>query len=431
MTDELVKQSPDTPEPQKKKPWIKRINLAGWILIGLVLGILAGLAFLGNPDFTTNYIKPWGTIFVNLLKFIVVPIVLLSLICGMISMKDLKKVGSLGWKTVVYYMVTTLIAITIGILIGLAFKNVFPQLDTTDLEYTASSTNFMDTIVNIFPSNMWSAFVNSNMLQVIVIALLIGAAILAIGEKARPFANVIESANVVFNKIMMFIIYLSPIGVFCLMCNVVAVNGPKVVGSLALVIGVAYLAYLIHMCVVYSASVKFLGGLNPLTFFKEMVPAMVFAFTSTSSVATLPFTKECSEKLGASEEYTSFILPLGATINMDGTAIYMGVCTIFIASCFGIDLTVGQIVTVALTATLASIGTAGVSGAGVIMLAMVLESVGLPVEGIALVIGVDKLFDMGRTTLNITGDASCAVVLSRIEQRKYARKEAAAQGEKK
>ncbi|MBQ8506980.1 MAG: dicarboxylate/amino acid:cation symporter [Clostridia bacterium] len=399
----------------------RKLGLAAWIFIAMVAGILVGLCFLGNPQFTTDYIKPIGTIFINLLKFIVVPIVLLSLICGMISMKDIKKVGSIGWKTIVYYMVTTLIAIVIGLVVANIFKGAFPILDTTGAEYSASSANFMDTIVNIFPSNLWAPLVNAEMLQVIVIALLIGAGILLVGEKALPFANVIESANEVFMKIMMLIIKCSPIGVFCLMVNVVAVNGPAIVGSLAIVLGVAYLGYIIHMACVYSVAVKGMAGMSPITFFKGMIPAIIFAFTSTSSVATLPLTKECSDKLGANPEYSSFILPLGATINMDGTAIYMGVATIFIATCYGVTLTMSQLVSVVLTATLASIGTAGVSGAGMIMLAMVLESVGLPVEGIALIYGVDKIFDMGRTTLNIVGDASCAVVVSKIEERKAAK----------
>ena len=403
---------------------LKKINLAGWILIGLVLGILVGLCFLGNPDFTTKYIKPFGTIFVNLLKFIVVPIVLLSLVSGMISMKDLKTVGALGWKTIVYYLGTTLIAITIGLIVGNVAKGWFPQLNTSDAVYEAKSSNFMDTLVNIFPSNMWSAFTSGAMLQVIVIALLIGAAILVVGKKAEPFAQVMESANAVFSKIMMFIIYCSPIGVFCLMVNTVAVNGPQVIGSLGLVILVAYVAYLLHMFITYSITVKTLGGMNPIQFFKEMMPAFIFAFTSTSSVATLPLTTECANKAGANPEYSSFILPLGATINMDGTAIYMGVASIFIASCFGIDLTLGQMITIAATATIASNGTAGVSGAGVIMLAMVLEAVGLPVEGIALILGADKLFDMGRTALNILGDGSCAVVLTRLQGKAEERKAA-------
>ncbi|MBP3411510.1 MAG: dicarboxylate/amino acid:cation symporter [Clostridia bacterium] len=402
----------------------KKLGLPAWIFIAMVAGILVGLAFLGKPEITTNYIKPIGTIFINLLKFIVVPIVVLSLICGMISMKDIKKVGSIGWKTIVYYMVTTLIAIVIGLAVANIFKGAFPLLDTTGAEYTANSSNFMDTIVNIFPSNLWQPLVNATMLQVIVIALFIGAGILVAGEKAAPTVALVESLNEVFMKIMMFIINCSPIGVFCLMVNVVAVNGPAIVGSLAIVLGVAYLGYILHMIIVYSVAVKSMAGMSPATFFKSMVPAIIFAFTSTSSVATLPLTKECSDKMGANPEYSSFILPLGATINMDGTAIYMGVATIFIATCYGVTLTMAQMLSVVLTATLASIGTAGVSGAGMIMLAMVLEAVGLPVEGIALIYGVDKIFDMGRTTLNIVGDASCAVVVSKIEEKRAAKKAA-------
>ena len=403
----------------------KKLGLAAWIFIAMVAGILVGLCFLGKPELTTQYIKPIGTIFINLLKFIVVPIVLLSLICGMISMKDIKKVGAIGWKTIAYYMVTTLIAIVIGLAVANIFKGAFPLLDTTGAEYTANSSNFMDTIVNIFPSNLWSPLVNATMLQVIVIALFIGAGILLVGEKAQPMVAVVESAYEVFMKIMMLIIKCSPIGVFCLMVNVVAVNGPAIVGSLAIVLGVAYLGYILHMIIVYSAAVKSMAGMNPVSFFKNMIPAIIFAFTSTSSVATLPLTKECSDKMGANPEYSSFILPLGATINMDGTAIYMGVATVFIATCYGVTLSLSQMLAVVLTATLASIGTAGVSGAGMIMLAMVLEAVGLPVEGIALIYGVDKIFDMGRTTLNIVGDASCAVVVSKIEERRAARKKAA------
>jgi len=400
----------------------KKLGLAAWIFIAMVAGILVGLCFLKTPQITTEYIKPIGTIFINLLKFIVVPIVLLSLICGMISMKDIKKVGAIGWKTIVYYMGTTLVAIVIGLVVANLFKGAFPLLDTTGAEYTASSSKFMDTIVNIFPSNLWQPLVNASMLQVIVIALFIGAAILLVGEKAQPTVALVESLNEVFMKIMMMIIKCSPIGVFCLMVNVVAVNGPSIVGSLAIVLGVAYLGYILHMIIVYSMAVRGMAGMSPMTFFKNMVPAMIFAFTSTSSVATLPLTKECSDKMGANPEYSSFILPLGATINMDGTAIYMGVATIFIATCYGVTLNLSQMLTVVLTATLASIGTAGVSGAGMIMLAMVLESVGLPVEGIALIYGVDKLFDMGRTTLNIVGDASCAVVVSKIEEKRMAKK---------
>ena len=217
---------------------------------------------------------------------------------------------------------------------------------------------------------------------------------------------------------MEMILQLSPIGVFCLLCPVIAENGPKVIGSLAMVLLTAYIGYLVHAVCVYSMTVKFMGGVNPLTFFKGMMPAIMFAFSSASSVGTLPLNLECTEELGASREVASFVLPLGATINMDGTAIYQGVCAVFIASCYGINLSLSQMVTIVLTATLASIGTAGVPGAGMVMLAMVLASVGLPIDGIALVAGVDRIFDMGRTTLNITGDASCAIIVSNMMKKR-------------
>jgi Na+/H+-dicarboxylate symporter len=224
---------------------------------------------------------------------------------------------------------------------------------------------------------------------------------------------------------MELILKLSPIGVFCLITPVVASNGPQVLGSLAMVLLAAYICYVIHAVVIYSLSVKTLAGLSPIGFFKGMAPAMVMAFSSASSVGTLPLNLECAEKLGAKKDIASFVLPLGATINMDGTAIYQGVCAVFIASCYGINLTLSQMITIVLTATLASIGTAGVPGAGMVMLAMVLQSVGLPVEGIALVAGVDRIFDMGRTTVNITGDAACSIVVSKLEEKKEKRKAAA------
>ena len=227
-------------------------------------------------------------------------------------------------------------------------------------------------------------------------------------------------------KIMMMIIKFTPIGVFCLMTNVVAVNGADIIGKLALIIGVAYIGYIVHVVVVYGLSVKFLAKMSPFAFFKGIAPAMITAFTTTSSNATLPVNIECCNKMGAEPEISSFVLPLGATINMDGTAIYQAVCAVFIACCYGVQLTLGDMAMIVLTATLASVGTAGVSGAGMIMLAMVLTQVGLPVEGIAIIAGVDKLFDMGRTALNITGDATCALFISRLEREKAAKKAAKA-----
>lgn len=401
----------------------KKMSLAMQIFIALVLAIVAGLLMQKYADFAQSYIKPFGTIFLNLVKFIVVPIVLFSIMCGIISMRDIKKVGSIGLKTVVYYLCTTAFAITIGLIGGNLFKGLFPKVATTDLTYEAAeATSFMDTIVNIFPSNFVSPMVEANMLQIIVMALLLGFAIIMIGEeKNARVVNACNDLNDVFMKCMEMILKLSPIGVFCLLCPVIASNGPAIIGSLAMVLLAAYICYIVHAVVVYSIAVKVMGGLSPLEFFKGMLPAIMFAFSSASSVGTLPINMECVEKMGASKEVTSFVLPLGATINMDGTAIYQGVCAIFIAACYGIHLTLPQMLTIILTATLASIGTAGVPGAGMVMLAMVLTSVGLPVDGIALVAGVDRIFDMGRTTVNITGDASCCMIVSNMEKKKEAR----------
>lgn len=397
------------------------MSLSAQIFISLGLGIVAGLLFMviGKADWAVSYVKPFGTIFLNLLKFIVVPIVLCSIISGVISMKDIKKVGAIGGKTVLYYMLTTAFAVVIGLTFANVFKGFFQVLETSGLEYeTASSVNFMDTLVGIFPSNIMKPMVDANMLQVIVIALFFGFGIILAGEKGEPFAQVIDSLTEVSMVVMSLILKLSPIGVFCLITPVIAENGPKILGSLAMVLLVAYICYVVHAVVVYSSTVKIMAGLSPIEFFKGMMPAIVMAFSSASSVGTLPINLECVQKLGAKKDVASFVLPLGATINMDGTAIYQGVCAVFIATCYGIDLTLGQMVTIVLTATLASIGTAGVPGAGMVMLAMVLQSVGLPVEGIALVAGVDRIFDMGRTTVNITDDAACSIIVSKSEDKK-------------
>lgn len=405
----------------------KRMPLALWIFVGLLVGIAAGLFLMALPNggaIANGYIKPWGTIFLNLLKFIVVPIVLFSIASGVISMQDVGKVGSIGVKTIVYYMCTTAFAVVLALILGSIAKGarLFTALETSGLEYTPpEGQSLMDTIVNIFPSNALAPLVNATMLQVIVISLLLGFGILLAEEKGLVAAQVVDSLNEVFMKIMDLIIKLSPIGVACLICPVVVANGAEILGHLAMVLLMAYVGYIVHALVVYSATVGGLAGIGPAKFFAGMAPAMMMAFSSASSVGALPLNLECAERLGARREVASFVLPLGATINMDGTAIYQGICAVFIATAYGVNLGVGEMATIVLTATLASIGTAGVPGAGMVMLAMVLESVGLPVEGIALVAGVDRIFDMGRTTVNITGDAACAIIVSKMEDRKAAR----------
>ena len=402
-----------------------KMSLALQIFIALVLGIGAGLLLHEHADIAEGYIRPIGTIFLNLLKFIVVPIVLFSIMAGVIFMRDIRKVGSIGIKTVVYYLFTTAFAIIIGLAGGSVFRNIFPVLETSGLSYeVAEAVPFMDTIVNIFPSNFITPLSEGIMLQVIVIAILIGFAIILVGDAAAPAVKAINSFNAVFMKVMEMILKLSPVGVFCLICPVIAANGAEILGSLGMVLLAAYVCYFVHMAVVYSIAVKTMGGISPLKFLKGQLPAILFAFSSSSSVGTLPINMKGCEKMGADKEVTSFVLPLGATINMDGTAIYQGVCAIFIAACYGIELTPSQLITIVITATLASVGTAGVPGAGMVMLAMVLSSVGLPLDGIALVAGVDRIFDMGRTVVNITGDASCALVVSNLERKKAARKAA-------
>ena len=382
---------------------MKNFALSTQIFIALVLAVVFGIFLQNNVPFANEYIKPFGTIFLNLIKWIVCPLVFMSIMSGVISMKDIKKVGSIGGKAVLYYMVTTAFAVSIGLVFANLFKGFFPVLQTTDLTFKAKDpVSFMDTLVGIFPSNFIAPFVTANMLQIIVASLMIGFAMIMIGDNSGNDSRAIKTLNDICIKAMEMILKLSPIGVFCLLCPVIAENGTAVLGSLAMVLLAAYICYIIHAVLVYSTMVRTFSGISPLKFFKGMMPAMMFAFSSASSVGTLPLNMECADKLGAKKEIYSFVLPLGATINMDGTAIYQGVCSIFIASCFGIDLTLNQMLTIVLTATLASIGTAGVPGAGVVMLAMVLESVGLPVEGIALVAGVDRIFDMGRTVVNIT-----------------------------
>ncbi len=400
----------------------KKLSLPLQILLALLLGIAVGavLGSTGLKSITTDFIKPFGDIFVNLLKFIVVPVVLVSMIDGILSMDDMKKVGAVGWKTVLYFVCTTAIACIIGLALANVFHGagLFPDLskELGSASYEAAEFGgFMSTLVGIFPSNMWEAFRTANMLQVIVIALFFGGAIMAAGEKGKLCRDLVSSFNEVINRLMEFIIALSPIGVFAYMSWVVANQGPDILGSLALVLGCAYIGYILHAVLVYSFSAKVFAGMSPVRFFKGAAAAMMFAFTTTSSAATLPVSKECAEEMGADRDVAAFVLPLGATINMDGTAIYQCVATVFLAACSGMELTLGQMVLVVVTATLASVGTAGVSGAGMIMLAMVLEAINIPVDYIGLIVAVDRLFDMGRTCLNVTGDIACTLCVSKWE----------------
>ena len=395
----------------------KKLSLAFWIFLALIIGagIGWGLVYVpGGAAFATKFIKPIGTIFVNLLKFIVVPIVLFSMVCGMISMKDIKKVGSIGWKTLVYYIGTTIVALIIGLVLANIFKGGFPQLSTEGLGTwdKATSADFMTTLVDIFPSNIVAPFANASMLQIIVIALLIGAGIILTGEKGRATAELFESLNEVFMKVMMFIIKVSPIGVFCMMTWVVSNQGPEILGDLAKVLGVAYLGYILHAVITYSITVKTMGGMSPIKFFKGMIPAMVFAFSSTSSVATLPINKECAVNLGASEEVSSFVLPLGATINMDGAAITITIMTLAAANTLGMQVSVPAAILLSIMSALGACGASGVAGGSLLLIPMacslfgISNDIAMQVVGVGFIIGVIQ--DSVETALNSAGDVEFA-----------------------
>lgn len=410
---------------QKNNKPRKKLSMATQILISMILSVLVGYFLQDHQELATTFIQPFGSVFLNLIKMIVVPVVLCSIMGGIISLNDIKKVGSIGGKTFLYYILTTIVAISFGL--GLAtWLNVGSGFNMqADLaSYAAQETSVVDLIVDIFPSNILSPLVNANMLQVIIIALFFGFGALMAGEKGKPFIRLIDSLNEISLKIMDMIIKLSPIGVFGMLTPVVAVNGPEVLLPLLKFILIVYLGFACHILITYSSTVFAIGRMNPMRFFKGISPAMLFAYSSDSSVATLPLTIECTEELGVDSTIASFVLPLGATINMDGTALYEGITCIFVAQIFGITLSATQILTIIFMATIASIGTAGVPGGGIVMLAMIFEAVGLPLEGISLVLGVDRILDMGRTCVNVTGDASCAIVVNRLENRRNAAKDA-------
>ena len=418
-----------------KAPNKKVLGLTTKIFIALLAGAILGIVLcylVPDSSFKKDVIVEGilyviGQGFIRLMQMLVVPLVFCSLICGSMAIGDTKKLGTVGVRTLAFYLATTALAVCVALGVG-NLINPGVGLDMSAIQSSAASvetmeaTSLTDTILNIIPDNPINSLASGSMLQVIVFALIVGVILAKMGERAETVANFFSQFNDIMMEMTMMIMALAPIGVFCLLCPVIAANGPAIIGSLAMVLLAAYICYVVHAVVVYSLTVRTLGGLSPLKFFKGMLPAIMFAFSSASSVGTLPINMECTEKLGTSREIASFILPLGATINMDGTAIYQGVCAIFIASCYGIHLTLPQMLTIIFTATLASIGTAGVPGAGMVMLAMVLTSVGLPVDGIALVAGVDRIFDMGRTTVNITGDASCCVIVSNLEKKREARK---------
>lgn len=391
-----------------------RLELWKKILIGMLLGVMVGT--LMGPS--AEILKPLGTLFINAIKMLIVPLVFFSLIVGITSMQDTKKMGRIGLKAIILYLGTTAFAITIGLGLatiftpGAGLEMVAVSADTA----IPNTPTLVQTLLNMIPKNPVGALAAGNILQIIVFAIGLGISLALIGEKADPAIKLFESLAEAMYKLTELVMKLAPYGVFGLMAWVSGKYGADVLLPLVKVIAVVYLGALIHVVVFYSGVIAILGRLNPVRYLKSLMNPAAVAFTTTSSSGTLPATIKASrEELGVSKGVASFVLPLGATINMDGTALYQGVCALFIAQAFGIDLDASDYITIILTATLASIGTAGVPGAGLIMLSLVLTTVGLPLEGLAIVAGIDRILDMARTTVNICGDMMVSLLVAKSE----------------
>lgn len=421
--------------------WYKKLH---WqIIIGLILGLIWGLfaSFLGMGDFTSRYIRPFGTIFIDLLKLIAVPLVLASLVVGISNLNDMTRLSKMGIKTVAIYLITTVLAITIG----LTVVNVLQPGASLPAETRVSlmesygenvegrdvvaeeiqDRSYLNFFVDVVPENFFDAASdNSNMLQIVFVAILLGIGLINIpAQKGQPLINFFESLNDVIIKIVDLIMKTAPYGVFALMAAVIVdLTGDDLGQALLLLRALAWyciavlIGLLLHVFIVYSTLFKLFSKMRLRDFFRAIRPAILLGFSTSSSLATLPVTMERVEKnLGVKEEVSSFVLPVGATLNMDGTSLYQAIAAVFIAQALGMDLSIAQQLTIVLTATAASIGVAGVPGAGIIMLVIVLQSVQVPIEGIALILGVDRILDMARTAVNITGDAAVSVAVAHSE----------------
>jgi len=393
------------------------IGLAGGICLGIVLNVFAMDSSVADV-LVNGIFYVVGQIFLASLKLIVVPLVLVSLACGTAALEDVTKLGRIGGKTLGLYLLTTALAISLAILAAVI---VGPgegfELASQSTGFAASETpGLAQTLIEIFPDNPFKAMAEGRMLQVIVFAVLLGVAMTLAGEPGRDLLRVFESANAVIMKLVFVLMEIAPYGIFCLIAKVFAEQGPDVFEQLLKYFLTVLGVLILHATLTYPALLIFLGRLAPLPFFRKMRAPMSVAFSTASSGATLPVTlRTVEERLGVDTSIGSFTVPLGATLNMDGTAIMQGVATVFIAQAYGVEIGMSGYLTVVLTATLASIGTAGVPGVGTIMLAMVLRQMELPIEGIGLILGVDRLLDMTRTAVNITGDATVSCVVARSE----------------
>jgi len=403
------------------------MNLTVRILIGMAAGVLVGLAVQGFTSedhwiqtvLIQDVFDAGGKVFIASLRLMVVPLVLVSLVCGSSSLADGASMGRLGGKSIGLYLFTTAVAISLALGLALFISPGEGGSASQAVEYTPRpSPGLKETFLNIFPTNPVQAMADGNMLQIIVFALLLGTALGRSGDAGQRIRSLFEDLNGVLMRLIVMLISLAPFGVFFLMAKLFSEVGWRDIIELGKYFATVVLALIIHASVVYPALLLWLAKTNPIKFYKKMREPMLFAFSTSSSGATLPVTlRTVEKKLGVDNSIASFSVPLGATINMDGTAIMQGVATVFIAQYFHVDLVFTDYLMVILTATMASVGTAAVPGVGLIMLTMVLTQVGLPVEGIALIIGVDRLLDMTRTAVNVAGDAMVATTVAHSEKK--------------
>ena len=404
---------------KKKLSLTKKIFLA--MFLGSLFGILVqriGSDFIKDTIILNGFVKFLSNVFLSSIKMMVVPLVFVSLTCGAASADNIRKLGRVGVKTFIFYISTTCIAITIGVILALTIKPGI-GLDMSHLlvtEPTISQNNsFIDILVNIIPTNPIASLVNGDMLQIIFFSILLGIAISLVGKKAEIVKNAFESLNEVIMKIVQIVMSFAPIVVFALMTNTFATMGFNAMIPLIKYIFVILFSLLIHSVFVYGGMFKLFTRLSIKPFLKKFIKPASIVFSTASSNAALPVTLETVNEMGVDNSISSFTIPLGCTINMDGTAIMQGVAAIFIAQVYNVDLGLPAILTIILTATLASIGTAGVPGVGMVMLSMVLQSVGLPIEGIGLILGIDRILDMCRSTVNTMGDCICTIIISKSE----------------
>jgi proton glutamate symport protein len=385
------------------------------ILIAIILGVVVGI-LLGEK---AAHIKIVGDMFIRLLKAIIIPLILASMVAGIISLGDVRKLGRIGLKTFIYYAATTTLAVGVGlILVNLMKPGVGVEIGTkTPADLSAGEVpSVLSIFSDIIPANLFDAMAKDKVLSIIFFSLLLGVAISSIGEKGRPLVSLFEAFNSVMMKITDWIMRLAPFGVFALMAYTIGSMGLSVIKPLAVYMATVVLGLTIHACITLPLLLSAIGKYSPLRFIRDVFSAVATAFSTASSAATLPITMDCvEENTGVSNKVASFVLPLGATVNMDGTALYEAVAAMFIAQAYGIDLSIGQQLVIMLTATLASIGAAAIPGAGLVTMVIVLKAVNLPLEGIGMILAVDRILDMLRTAVNVWGDACGAAVIARLE----------------